>query len=95
VLIGTNLRGLMGYIENALHEFLEATRVVTVREPVVMRSPEALRSCEPAPAVPGPEATNGQIAAFILELFAAGDDCRATLAELVAWEEEAAARTAP
>ena len=70
-------------------------RVVTVREPVVMRSPEALRSCEPAPAVPGPEATNGQIAAFILELFAAGDDCRATLAELVAWEEEAAARTAP
>jgi poly-gamma-glutamate synthase PgsB/CapB len=32
VLIGTNLRGLMGYIENALHEFLEATRVVTVRD---------------------------------------------------------------
>jgi hypothetical protein len=66
--------------------------VVTVSDPVAQRSPEILRTCADAPDVPGPEATNHEIAAFMLKLSAAGEDCRRKLAARNQWEDEAAAR---
>lgn len=62
---------------------------------MVIRSPDALRVCQEAPAVPGPDADNHAIAAFMLRLSAAGEDCRRTLIERNQWEDEAAARHAP
>lgn len=68
---------------------------VTIYRPVVMRSPETLRVCEAAPEVPGLEASNYDVAVYIRRLAAAGEDCRRTLAAIVAWEEDAAGRIQP
>lgn len=58
--------------------------------------PEALTACAPRPAVAAlPADPTGQaylLARLLIASFAAGDDCRATLGELVAWLRDAAAQ---
>lgn len=70
----------------------EPEHVVTVRETVVIRSPEALRTCAPMPAVPPADAPGSLVAAFMLHLAHAYRDCADTLAARNQWEDEAAAR---
>lgn len=63
-----------------------------MREPVVLRSPEALRTCAPMPVVPAADAPPSLVAAFMVQTVHAYQDCRDTLAARNAWEDEAAAR---
>lgn len=49
--------------------------------------PAALLTCSDAPAAPGPDVTQRDVALYVLDLWAAGDDCRGKLGrvrELVA-----------
>lgn len=62
-------------------------------EPVVLRAPEALRTCAGDPDVPDPAtATAYDVGDLLLRQRAALDDCQETLAERNRWEDEAAAR---
>ena len=51
-------------------------RVVT-KPAAELSLPEALRTCRSAPSVPGPEATQKDVAAFLVALEAARADCKA------------------
>lgn len=69
------------------------TRVAVEHKTVVLRAPEALRTCAADPEAPDPAtATSYDVAALLVQQKAALDDCQDTLAERNAWEDEAAAR---
>jgi hypothetical protein len=67
-------------------------RVVETRVP---EPPAELTACQAAPAVPAEPIDGSDVGRFILQLDAAGADCRRTLAELKAWLDDAAWRFAP
>lgn len=62
-----------------------------IERAVVLKAPDALRSCAADPAKPSPDDPYG-IGRLIQEQAAALDDCQATLAERNAWEDAAAAQ---
>jgi hypothetical protein len=70
-------------------------QVLRVVEIVVPEAPAELLGCQAAPAVPAEPLDGQDVARFILQLDAAGDDCRRTLADLAAWLEDAGRRFAP
>lgn len=66
---------------------------MVVEVPTVPEPPLELTDCESPPAVPGAPLDGREVGVFILELSAAGADCRATLHDLRRWLEDARART--
>ena len=54
--------------------------------------PAELLHCSPRPALPVPPYREQDMAAFVLELNAAHQDCQQTLSELGVWLEDAKGR---
>jgi hypothetical protein len=74
-----------GLLTGCAERTVTVTKVETVRQDV----PTPLRVCQPAPIVPACE-TQKCVAAYLVRLSAAGDDCRATVARVKEWAERSA-----
>ena len=64
----------------------EPVKLITESQVRPARIPESLLRCAADPAIPAGDLTDRDIAAYLIELWAAGDDCRATLRAVVMWQ---------
>lgn len=71
-------------------ETVTVTKVRTLRDQV----PPPLRVCQPSPLVPRCE-TQRCVAAFMVRVAAAGEDCRATVQRVKEWSERPRPEDAP
>jgi uncharacterized lipoprotein YmbA len=60
-----------------------AASLTACASPAPVTLPTALRTCQPEPAPPGPEADDVTFAAWVAEVLFAGRDCRDALARVV------------